>query len=77
MNTLIQCLTFRMMTLPQGATVIAPQQAGTVMAPGALITPSHMIAIQAMVYAIAAGLVGVIVSLLLLHQVGQHRNSPD
>ncbi|PZV05092.1 MAG: hypothetical protein DCF22_24905 [Leptolyngbya sp.] len=70
-------LTFRMMTLPQGATVIAPQQAGTVMAPGALITPSNMIAIQAMVCAIAAGLVGVIVSLLLLHQVGQHRNSPD
>ncbi|MEX0271337.1 DUF3611 family protein [Leptolyngbyaceae cyanobacterium UHCC 1019] len=70
-------LTFRMMTLPQGATVIAPQSAGTVMAPGALITPSNIIAIQAMVCAIAAGLVGVIVSLLLLYQVGQHRNSSD
>jgi hypothetical protein len=70
-------LTFRMMTLPQGATVIAPQQAGTVMAPGALIAPSNIIAIQAMVCAIAAGLVGVIVSLLLLYQVGQHRTSSD
>lgn len=70
-------LTFRMMTLPQGATVITPQPAGTVMAPGALVTPSNIIAIQAMVCAIAAGLVGVIVSLLLLYQVGQHRNSSD
>ena len=70
-------LTFRMMTLPKGATVIAPQPAGTVMAPGALITPSNMIAIQAMICAIAAGLVGVIVSLLLLYQVGQHRNSSE
>ncbi len=70
-------LTFKMITLPQGSTVIAPQPAGTVMASGAWVTPSNMIAIQAMICAIAAGLVGAIVSLLLLHQVGHHRNSPD
>jgi hypothetical protein len=64
-----------MLTLPQGGTVIAPNQIGTtVAAPGALITPSNMIAIQAMINAIAAGLVGAIVALLLLYQVGQHRN---
>lgn len=69
-------LTFKMLTLPQGATVIAPNPIGTTMAtPGALITPSNMIAIQAMINAIAAGLVGIVVALLLLYQVGQHRNS--
>jgi len=68
-------LTFTMMTLPQASTVIAPSPMGTtVAAPGAMIAPSNMIAIQAMVNAIAAGLVGTIVSLLLLYQVGQHRN---
>lgn len=71
-------LTFKMLTLPQGATVIAPNQIGTtVAAPGALITPSNMIAIQAMVSTIAAGLVGVVVALLLLYQVGKHRASSD
>jgi heme/copper-type cytochrome/quinol oxidase subunit 4 len=71
-------LTFKMLTLPQGATVITPNQLGTTLgAPGALITPSNMIAIHAMISAIAAGLVGTIVSLLLLYQVGQSRNSPD
>lgn len=69
-------LTFKMLTLPQGSTVIAPNQIGTtVAAPGALITPSNMIAIQAMICTVAAGLIGVIVALLLLYQVGQHRSS--
>ncbi|MCU0526036.1 MAG: DUF3611 family protein [Elainella sp. Prado103] len=69
-------LTFKMLTLPPGATVIAPTQVGTTLATqGALITPSNMIAIQAMINAIAAGLVGVIVALLLLYQVGRHRNA--
>lgn len=71
-------LTFKMLTLPQGATVIAPNQIGTTLAsPGALITPSNMIAIQAMISAIAAGLVGAIIALLLLYQVSQHRNTAD
>jgi uncharacterized membrane protein YhdT len=70
-------LTFRMLTLPQGSTVITPNQVGTTIAQGALITPSNMIAIQAMINAIAAGLVGVAVALLLLYQVGQHRNASD
>ncbi len=69
-------LTFKMLTLPQGATVIAPNQIGTTLAsPGALITPSNMIAIQAMICTIAAGLIGTVVALLLLYQIGQHRNS--
>lgn len=69
-------LTFKMLILPQNSTVITPNQAGTTIAQGALISPSNMIAIQAMVNAIAAGLVGVVVALLLLYQVGQHRNTP-
>lgn len=67
-------LTFKMLTLPHGATIIAPNQTGTTVAQGALITPSNMIAIQAMINTIAAGLVGVVVALLLLYQVGQHRS---
>ncbi|MEA5508733.1 DUF3611 family protein [Crocosphaera sp. UHCC 0190] len=71
-------LTFKLLTLPQGATVIAPNQIGTTFpSQGALIAPSNMIAIQAMLNVIAAGLVGVIVALLLLYQVGQHRNTID
>jgi hypothetical protein len=71
-------LTFKLLTLPQGATVIAPNQIGTTLAaPGALITPSNMIAIQAMINVIAAGLIGVIVASLLLFQVGISRNRSD
>jgi hypothetical protein len=71
-------LTFRMLTLPPGATVVAPNQIGTSIAtPGALIAPSNMIAIQAMLNAIAAGLVGAAVALILLYHVGQHRNPND
>jgi hypothetical protein len=73
----VSVLTYKMLTLPQGATVIAPGQMGTTLSPGALITPSNMIAIQAMIHAIAAGLVGVIISLLLLYQVRLHRNAND
>ena len=70
-------LTFKMMTLQQGATVVAPNPIGTTLATtGTLITPSNMIAIQAMVNAMAAGLVGAIVALLLIYQVGQHRRNP-
>jgi Protein of unknown function (DUF3611) len=70
-------LTFKMLILPQGATVITPSPTGRLVAQGAVITASNMIAIQALINAIAAGLVGVIVALLLLYQVGQHRNLPD
>jgi hypothetical protein len=70
-------LTVKLLILPQGATVITPNPATTMLAPGAMIAPSNMIAIQAMVNTIAAGLVGVIVALLLLYRVGQHRNTND
>ena len=67
-------LTFRMLTVPQGATVVTPNQA---VMQGALVSPSNMLAIQAMVHAIAAGLVGAIIALLLIQQVSRHRNAPD
>lgn len=70
-------LAYKMLALPQGATVIAPNQMGTTVAPGAIITPSNMIAIHAMVSAIAAGLVGAMIALLLIYQVGQHRNPSE
>lgn len=74
----VTSLTFKMLTLPQGATVVTPNQIGTsVGAAGALITPSNMIAVQAMLCTIAAGLVGAVVALLLLLVVGLHRNSYD
>ena len=68
-------LTFTMLRLPQGATVITANQVGSTVAQGAMISPSNMIAVQAMVNAIAAGLVGAVVALLLLYQVTGHRNS--
>jgi Protein of unknown function (DUF3611) len=64
-------LTFKMLTLPQGSTFITPNQAGTLVQ-GAIVAPSNMIAIQAMVNTIAAGLVGVVVALLLLYLVRQN-----
>lgn len=70
----VTLLSIKMLTIPQGATVVTP---GAAAVPGGLITPSSMIAIQAMVSAIAAGLVGVVIALLLIYQVGRHRNSPD
>jgi hypothetical protein len=45
---------------------------GTTLAvPGALITPSNLIAIQAMINVIAAGLVGVVIAVILLLKVEQ------
>ncbi|WOD39233.1 DUF3611 family protein [Nodosilinea sp. E11] len=70
----VTMLSITMLTIPQGTTVVTP---GAAAVPGGLITPSSMIAIQAMVSAIAAGLVGVVIALLLIYQVGRHRNSPD
>lgn len=67
-------MTIRMLTVPQGAAVVVPNQAGT---QGALVSPSNMLAIQALVHAIAAGLIGVIIALLLIQQVSRHRNAPD
>lgn len=70
-------LTFKMLIMPQGSTVIIPNQAATMVTQGAMSTPSNMIAIQAMVNAITAGLIGAIVALLLLYQVGQRSNPQD
>jgi hypothetical protein len=59
-------LSFKMLTLPQGSTVITPNPTATMVTQGAMIPPSTIIAIQAMVNAIAAGLVGAIVAIVLL-----------
>jgi hypothetical protein len=63
-----------MLTLPQGATVVTPNER---VAYRVLISPSNMLAIPAMVHAIAAGLMGVIIALLLIQQISRHRNAPD
>jgi mannose/fructose/N-acetylgalactosamine-specific phosphotransferase system component IID len=72
-------LTIRMLALPQGSTIVAPipDRAKTIVGPGALITPSDMIAIQAMVNTIASGLVGVVVALVLLYLVRQNNNPQE
>lgn len=75
----VSALTFKMLTVPQGATVVAPSSVSpltgaTTLTPGALITPSNMIAIQSMIHGIAAGLIGVIIALILLFLVGLYRN---
>jgi len=73
--TRVGALTFKMLTTPPGSTIVTPGSAATMVAQGAIITPSNMIAVQAMLNAIAAGLVGIIVALILLYRVGQHRNA--
>ncbi|QQE64044.1 hypothetical protein GFS31_07160 [Leptolyngbya sp. BL0902] len=71
----VSAMTLRLLSVPQGATVIAPNAA--VPAAAALITPSNMITIYAMISTIAAGLVGLIVALLLIYLIGRHRVSQD
>jgi hypothetical protein len=67
-------LTIKLLFLPQGATVISPNPLGTSLAlPGTLITPSNLIAIQAMLNVIAAGLVGVIITTSLFFFVEKSR----
>ncbi len=77
----VSALTFKMLAVPQGATVIAPSPVSPItpgaatLTPGALITPSNMIAIQSMIHGIAAGLIGVVIALLLLSLVGLYRST--
>lgn len=67
-------LTIKLLFLPQGATVISPNPLGTTLAlPGTLITPSNLIAIQAMLNVIAAGLVGVIITISLFFLLEKSR----
>jgi hypothetical protein len=70
----VSAMTLRLLSVPQGATVLAPN---AVAASAALITPSNMITIYAMISTIAAGLVGLIVALMLIYVVGRHRISQD
>jgi hypothetical protein len=66
----VRLLSVQMLTILQGTTVVTP---GAAAVPGELITLSSMIAVQTMVRAIAAGLVGVVIALLLIDPVGHHR----
>lgn len=70
----VSAMTLRLLAVPQGATVLAPN---AVVPSAALITPSNMIAIYAMISTIAAGLVGLIVALMLIYLVGRHRIAQD
>lgn len=70
----VSAMTLRLLAVPQGATVIAPN---AVVPSAALITPSNMITIYAMISTIAAGLVGLIVALILIYVVGRHRIAQD
>ncbi|MEY3299987.1 MAG: hypothetical protein RLZZ597_3247 [Cyanobacteriota bacterium] len=70
----VSAMTLRLLAVPQGATVLAPN---AVVPSAALITPSNMIGIYAMISTIAAGLVGLIVALLLIYLVGRHRIAQD
>jgi hypothetical protein len=70
-------LTIQILSLPPGAMVVAPNQGGFPMGQTPLLSPANMIAIQAMVNAIAAGLVGTIIALLLLFQIGRDREGVD
>jgi formate hydrogenlyase subunit 3/multisubunit Na+/H+ antiporter MnhD subunit len=77
----VSALTFKMLAVPQGATVLAPSPmnpmtpGAATLTPGALITPSNMIAIQSMIHGIAAGLVGLIIALILIFLVGLYRST--
>ena len=70
----VSAMTLRLLAVPQGATVLAPN---AMVPSAALITPSNMITIYAMISTIAAGLVGLIVALLLIYLVGRHRVAQD
>lgn len=70
----VSAMTLRLLAVPQGATVLAPNASAV---SAALITPSNMITIYAMISTIAAGLVGLIVALMLIYVVGRHRISQD
>ncbi len=72
----VSAMTLRLLSVPQGAAMVAPV-GGVSVAAAALITPSNMITIYAMISTIAAGLVGLIVALLLIYLVGRHRISQD
>lgn len=69
-------MTYKLLSLPQGAVAVSRDQSGAIITQGSsLIAPSGMVVLQSIVNTIAAGLVGIIVALWLLYQVGQHRNS--
>ncbi len=70
----VSAMTLRLLAVPQGATVLAPNG---VVTSAALITPSNMITIYAMISTIAAGLAGLIVALLLIYLIGRHRVAQD
>ncbi|ELR99426.1 DUF3611 family protein [Gloeocapsa sp. PCC 73106] len=65
----IGILTLNLLRLPQGATVITSGARGDSLDYKAFLTPSDLIMVQAMICTIAAELVGIIIALLLMHQI--------
>ncbi len=62
-------LLYVILSLPQGAaTILLPAPGGTVINQGPIIVPMDMLGLLAVMNVILAGLVGVIVSLWLLHR---------
>ena len=75
---LVSTLLFQMLSLPQGATTIAPVQGAgeaAVISPGQVIVPNDLIAMQAMIITVAAELIGIMVALWLLRRVSQPRQA--
>ncbi len=71
----VTTLWVRMSMLPPGASTITTSTPGTVvMNQGAMVLPLQMMGIMAMVCTIAAGWIGIFISLALLYRVNQHRN---
>jgi hypothetical protein len=72
----VTTLWFRISLLPTGSsTITTPLPGTTVVNSGAIILPLQMMGILAMVCTIAAEWVGTFISLILLYQVNQYRNS--
>ncbi|WP_421957364.1 DUF3611 family protein, partial [Planktothrix agardhii] len=73
---IVGTLLYRMLTLPPGGSkILTPTPGTTVLNPGSIVTPFNLIAIQAMLSAMAAEVIGIIVSLWLLTRVGSHQSN--
>lgn len=73
---IVGTLLYRMLTLPPGGSkILSPTPGTTVLNPGSIVTPFNLIAIQAMLSAMAAEVIGIAVSLWLLTRVSSHQSN--
>lgn len=67
---------FKLLALPRGTSMLTRPTSGAVMIdPGNLVSPLQMLAVQAMVNAIAAEVVGIAIAVLLLYRLEQWSNA--